>query len=310
VPLIRQNGSTLQVMEVDAVETTTIYDRPWSDAEGELDAIAPEDEGEWITPVAITAVSENEVAVLDPAAERVTCFDLSGTATCGVPLPIPAIGDLFSLGDGTMVVTHFGNRNGEQEATVLRVDPRLEQVETVYHEYPLHVEGFPRVAVNLRFDWDPAATTAWVGLPGPQPVDGPPDATLYPDVDALHLSEPVTRGPTITRTTFGPFWTPSTQWLVDGPAQLAVGGDRWDIAETAIGGDGTTWMLLYALHSDATADHAIGRWVPGDLAIEIAPIERGVGSGTTRALVPLDGRTAAVLDQTATGGRIRTFGLP
>ena len=83
--------------------------------------------------------------MLDPAAERVTCFDLSGVATCIVPLPVPAMGDLFGLGDGTVIVTHFGNRDGEQEATVLRVDPRLEQVETVYHEFPLDVEGFPCV---------------------------------------------------------------------------------------------------------------------------------------------------------------------
>lgn len=313
VPIVTQNASTLSLDSVDVVETV-VYDRPWSDAPGELAYIPPEDEGDYITPVAIAAISDHEVAVLDPAASRVTCFDLSGAATCHVPLPVPAIGDLISVGDGTLLVTHFGNRAGAQEATVLRVDPRQERVETVYHEYPLRVEGFPGVAINLRFSWDAAARTAWVGRPGPAPADGPPDASLLPLVDALHLDDPVTRGPTIQRSAFSQSWTPGAQWLIDGPAQLVLAGDpRWDIEETAVTDTGLVWMLLYQLRTDddgtSTVESAIGRWRPGDAAIEIASIERGMGVGGTRFLAPLGDTSAAVLDVNI-GSRIRVFTLP
>ena len=155
-----------------------------------------------------------------------TCSALATTARCRDPLRQPR-----------------GRTGGERRC--FRVDPRLEtqRVETMYHEFPLRRGGLPHVGYqpSLRGgDAAPVKRRRGRCKKDHKPeFDGPPDAQrFYPkDVDALHLTDPVTRGPTIERTTFGPFWTPSTQWLVDGSAQLVVGSDRWDIAETAIAGE-------------------------------------------------------------------------
>jgi hypothetical protein len=145
----------LALRQVQAT-TTVVYDRPWSDAPGELNWIAPVDEGVSTSPAAIATVSDHEVAVLDTAGSRTTCFDLTGASTCSVPLPVDASGDLIALGDGTLIATDLRRRAGQQEFTVLRIDPRAGSANTSYHEYPMSVAGYPSIAENLAIETSPS----------------------------------------------------------------------------------------------------------------------------------------------------------
>jgi hypothetical protein len=230
-----------------------------------------------------------------------------------VPIGVAATGDLFAVGDGTLIATDFGNRDGDQEATVLRIDPRSEQAETVYYEYPLVVEGYPAIAINLRFQWDPSSLTAWVGLPGPGlPVVLPPDPDRTQQVDAFHIADQTTRGPTISRQAFTPYVTATTQSLVDGSAWVNVFDDQpiGGLEEIAIAPSGIVWMLSFSYdETTQTGTSSIIRWRPGDTFADVAPFERNVAETQTRLLAGLDDNSVAYLD-TNIGGRIRVFTFP
>ena len=81
IPVVASNG--MQLARHDVVVTPEmVYNRPWSAAIGELYAERHNAEGPLDNPPGLAALSEREVAVLDSAASRITCFDTSGTATC------------------------------------------------------------------------------------------------------------------------------------------------------------------------------------------------------------------------------------
>jgi hypothetical protein len=312
VPILPSNGMQLELRQV-AATTTVVYDRPWSDAPGELSWIAPANEGISTTPPAIAAVSDDEVAVLDPASSRITCFDLTGKSTCSVPLPLGAFGDLVSLGDGTLMATDIRAKAGQQEFTVLRIDPRADTANVIYHEYPLSVPGFPAISSNLNFTWDAASRTAWVGLPeSATPRAGAPDPTLFPYTDALHLDATVTRGPTIQRHALGPTIQPGSIGIIDGDAWILLRQEAttfYSVTGLATTPSGVIWMIINAYSTDTVSRPEILRWRPGDTTADVFAFEFRGGEASTRLLTALDDHSVAFLD-TNIGGRIRVFTLP
>ena len=318
VIVLASNGPTIERREVNA-ETNVVYDRPWSSEPGELDWIPPEGEALPTHPPGIARVDDDEVAVLDIAASRVTCFNLAGESTCTVPLPIDASGDMFPLGDGTLAVIDLGNHGRGQELNVLRVDPHAGSVEVMYREYPLEVAGYPAIPATIHFRWDPPSRTAWVGLPEADtpPVPDEPDSTRFPFTDALHLDpDGITRGPTVQRSALRPdsaMNQPGSFRLLDGNAWVTLFDTPAPYFST-IGMDttesGVVWMLM------AIGDSAGGRgttelmrWQPGNSYFEAFPIDLGPVENSTRRIAALDDDTVAVFDVT-TGGRIRAFTFP
>jgi hypothetical protein len=311
VPILPNNGMQLALRQVQAT-TTVIYDRPWSDAPGELNWIAPVDLGVSTSPAAIASVSDHEVAVLDTASSRITCFDLTGASTCSVPLPVDASGDLVSLGDGTLIATDLRRKTGQREFTVLRIDPRAGSTETIYHEYPMSVPGYPGIAENLQFTWDHASRTAWVGLPEQGTQTGVPDPTLYPYTDALHLDATVTRGPTIQRHALGATIQPGSIGIIDGDVWVLLHQEAttfYSVAAIETSPSGVIWMVIDSGSSNASTSHELVRWRPGETTADTFPFELRQAEFSTRLLTVLDDHSVAFLD-TNIGGRIREFTLP
>jgi hypothetical protein len=312
VPILASNGLQLELRIVEAT-TTVVYDRPWSTEPGELGRIPSPGEGVSVTPPAIATVSAHEVAVLDPAASRITCFDESGTPTCSVPLPLDASGDLFAIGDGTLIATDIRRTEGKQEATVIQIDPRAATAEVVFHEYPLSIPGFAGVAGNTQFTWDAASRTAWVGLPElATPRTGPPDPDLFPYVDALHFGDPVTLGLTIQRQMLRPHLAPGDVSLLDGNAWVRLyQGDQPGFAviglETTI--SGVIWMVTETTDADGALRTDLVRWHPGQLTADVYSFDYLVSENQTRLMTVLDDTSVAFLDRNI-GGRIRIFTLP
>lgn len=311
VPILPSNGMQLELRQVQAT-TTVVYDRPWSNAPGELSWIAPANEGISTTPPAIAAVSDHEVAVLDPASSRLNCFDLSGASTCSVPLPLGASGDLVSLGDGTLLATDLRRTAGQQDFTVLRIDPRAVSASTIYHEFPMSVPGYPSIAQNLQFTWDAASRTVWVGLPEQGTPTRTLDPTLYPYADALHLDATVTRGPTIQRHALGPTIQPGAIGIIDGDVWIRLhqeAATNYSVAGLETTRSGVIWMVIDAGSANAGTSHELVRWRPGTTTADVFPFEFRPGELSTRLLTVLDDHSVAFLD-TNIGGRIRVFTLP
>lgn len=318
VVVFPSNGSTIDRREVDA-ETNVVYDRPWSSAPGELDWISSEGEGVSTNPPGLARVDDDEVAVLDIAASRVTCFNLAGESTCTVPLPISASGDMFALGDGTLAVIDLGNRDGHQEFHVLRVDPHAELAEVIYHEYPLEVAGYPGIATNTGFHWDPPSRTAWVGIPEADspPAPDEPNSARFPLTDALHLDpDDITRGPTVQRPALRPdaaMSRPGSYRLLDGNAWVTLydtPAPYYSTLGTEATESGVIWLLMAIGNSGGgRGTTELVRWRPGDTYFEAFPIDFGIGENLTRRIAALDDNTVAVLDLNI-GGRIRAFTFP
>jgi len=317
VAVLSANGMTLERREVQA-DTHVVYDRPWSGEPGELDHIASEGEGVSTNPPGLAKVDDDEVAVLDIAAQRITCFDLTGASTCTVPLPIAASGDMFAIGDGTLAVVDIRGRDGEQELHVLRVDPRSELVETLYHEYPLRVAGYPAVARNIGFAWDPPGRTAWVSVPeSGAPLPGDPDSGRFPYTDALHLDPGgMTLGPTVQRPALRPdivFTEPTSFRLLDGETWVTfydTPAPYFDHLGRDATATGVIWMLV-AIGATDGGQGAIElvRWRPGDAHFDAFPIEFNLGEDYTRRITAIDDDTIVVFDLNV-GGRIRAFTFP
>ena len=317
VVVLPRNGATLERRVVSA-ETNTVYDRPWSSELGELDHIPAEREGVSTNPPGLARVDDDEVAVLDIAAQRVTCYDLAGNSTCTVPLPIDASGDMFPLGDGTLAAIDLGNRDGSQELHVLRIDPHAELVEVIYHEFPLQVTGYPGIAVNTRFTWDDSSRTAWVSIPEASPPSaGEPDPSRFPYTDALHLDpDGVTRGPTVQRSAPRPdivHVAPTSFRLLDGNTWVTfydAPAPYYDLLGQESTETGVVWMLVGIGNNDGGPGATeLVRWRPGDDHFDAFPIEFHLGEDYTRRIAAMDDETAVVLDVT-TGGRIRAFTFP
>jgi hypothetical protein len=316
VPVVEQGG-TIELRPITMTESI-VYDRPWSDEPGELWWEEPVDEWEATTPSAMAAVSDHELAVLDSAASRITCFDLSGRSTCDIPLPVLANGDMFGLGDGTVIVPYLGGRGGDQELIVYRADPASGLVEPIYREFPLVVAGYAAISMNIEFLWDASSRTAWVSVPIAGPPDGSdPEPSLSNFTDALHLDSPVTRGPTLQRLTFSVQHSLTTAWPLDGNSWVRMfdGMLRPGIEHLATTSSGVIWMVVYSTRDidpldpeSAEGSMALVRWRPGDSYADIAPFEENALWGT-RLLAPLDDDTVAYLDRND-GARIRLFTMP
>jgi hypothetical protein len=299
-------------------ETNVVYDRPWSSEPGELDYIPSEGEGVSINPPGLARVDDDEIAVLDIAAQRVTCYNLAGESTCTVPLPIDASGDMFPLGDGTLAAIDLGNRDGRQELHVLRIEPHAELVDVIYHEYPLQVAGYPGIAVNIGLTWDPASRTAWVSVPESEPPSaGDPEPSRFPYTDAVHIDpDGVTRGPTVQRPALRPdiaFTDPTSFRLLEGNAWVTFYDTPvpyYDLEGLDITDSGVIWMLVgIGAAEGGSGTTELVRWRPGAPHFEAFPIELGSGETWTRRIAALDDNTVAVLD-TNEGGRVRAFTFP
>lgn len=312
------NGTRLARREVQA-DTNVVYDRPWSSAAGELDHIPAEGEGVSTNPPGLARVDDDEVAVLDIAAGRVTCFDLTGASTCTIPLPIAASGDMFPLGDGTLAIIDLGNLDGDQQLYVLRADPHAELVEVLYYEYPLRVAGYPGIATNIGFTWDPPSRTAWVNVPesGGAPPPGDPDPARFLYADALHLDPGgVTRGPTVQRPALRPdivFSGPTAFRLLDGRAWVTFydqPAPYFDQLGRDVTDTGVIWMLVAIGATGAgRGTTELVRWRPGDAFFDAFPIDFNIGEDFTRRIAAMDDDTVAVLDLNV-GGRVRAFTFP
>lgn len=311
------NGTTLQRREVVA-ETTVVYDRPWSGEPGELDLIPAPGEGVSVNPPGLARVDEDQVAVLDVAAQRVTCFDLVGDSTCTVPLPVDASGDMFPLGDGTLAVIDLRARDGDQELNVLRVDPSARSAEVVYHEHPLRVAGFSGIASNITLVWDAPSNTAWVSVPegGPRST-GEPDPGRFPYTDALHIEpDGVVRGPTVQRPALRPDIAGG-----EGPVVRLLDGYSWvtfydeprpfyDVLAREVTASGVVWMLVgIGGTGDDRPTVELARWRPGDAHFDSFAIDFNLGDFSTRSIAAMDDETVVVLDVNV-GGRLRAFDFP
>lgn len=319
VPLIATNGQQLELRSVEAT-VEVVYDREASDAEGELGwiPVPAGQDGVPLTPVAIAAVSATEVAVLDPTTTRITCFDLTGASTCSIPLPVMATGDLVSLGDGTVMISSILSQGGGQELTVMRVDPRRELVEIVYNEYPLVAKGYAVVAHNTQFTWDAASRTAWVSLPERDTTTiTPHDPTFFPLADGLHLDEPVTRGPTLTRSALRfDLSVPNEASLLDGWSWVRL----LDTTGLGVGVNGlqdtnsnVVWFALeWVDYATSEVKHVLTRWKPGQPYAETFDYDRSYLEGESRIVAVLDDDSVAVLDANPAvqGARVRVIRFP